>query len=91
MTMPHLMNCPHMSDGWCLDCVNKQWEEMQALRKDAAPSIQPTAVPVYLVATGLVYKRFETYTRHETRPSLCDAETLYTTPQASPPVQPADK
>ena len=35
MTMPHLMNCPHMDDGWCLDCVAKQWEELQALRNDA--------------------------------------------------------
>jgi hypothetical protein len=23
MTMPHLMNCPHSGDGWCLDCVGK--------------------------------------------------------------------
>ncbi|MCK9458645.1 MAG: NUDIX domain-containing protein [Proteobacteria bacterium] len=22
--MPHLMNCPHSPDGWCLDCVSKQ-------------------------------------------------------------------
>ena len=21
MTMPHLMNCEHNEDGWCLDCV----------------------------------------------------------------------
>ena len=35
MTMPRLMNCPHMNDGWCLDCVAKQWEELQAMRKDA--------------------------------------------------------
>lgn len=21
MTMPHLMNCPHSKDGWCLACV----------------------------------------------------------------------
>jgi hypothetical protein len=21
MTMPHLMNCPHSGDGWCLACV----------------------------------------------------------------------
>lgn len=21
MTMPHLMNCAHLDDGWCLDCV----------------------------------------------------------------------
>lgn len=24
MTMPHLMNCPHMDDGWCLDCVKEE-------------------------------------------------------------------
>lgn len=23
MTMPHLMNCPHSADGWCLNCVAK--------------------------------------------------------------------
>lgn len=22
MTMPHLMNCEHSDDGWCLGCVN---------------------------------------------------------------------
>lgn len=22
MTMPHLMNCPHQGEGWCLQCVN---------------------------------------------------------------------
>lgn len=21
MTMPHLMNCAHLDDGWCLECV----------------------------------------------------------------------
>ena len=21
MTIPHLMNCSHSGDGWCLDCV----------------------------------------------------------------------
>lgn len=30
MTVPHLMNCPHSDEGWCLDCVaalgNKNWE-----------------------------------------------------------------
>jgi hypothetical protein len=24
MTMPHLMNCSHSPDGWCLDCVGKE-------------------------------------------------------------------
>lgn len=22
MTMPHLMNCEHQGEGWCLHCVN---------------------------------------------------------------------
>ena len=21
--MPHLMNCPHIGDGWCLSCVSE--------------------------------------------------------------------
>lgn len=25
--MPHLMNCSHDSDGWCLDCVQAMGEE----------------------------------------------------------------
>lgn len=24
MTQPHLMNCPHHPDGWCLACVAQQ-------------------------------------------------------------------
>jgi hypothetical protein len=28
MTMPHLMNCDHSEEGWCLGCVKKQWEEL---------------------------------------------------------------
>ena len=27
MTMPHLMNCRHSPDGWCLDCVKELWDE----------------------------------------------------------------
>jgi len=33
--MPHLMNCPHSEEGWCLACVKEQWEELDKL-KDAA-------------------------------------------------------
>jgi len=32
MTMPHLMNCEHMEDGWCLDCVAAQHAEIERLR-----------------------------------------------------------
>lgn len=28
MTMPHLENCHHSETGWCLDCVKKQWDEL---------------------------------------------------------------
>jgi len=27
MTMPHLMNCSHSEDGWCLGCVTALWDE----------------------------------------------------------------
>ena len=33
MTMPHLMNCSHSGDGWCLDCVKELWDECDAWRK----------------------------------------------------------
>lgn len=26
MTMPHLQNCSHSKDGWCLNCVKELWE-----------------------------------------------------------------
>lgn len=26
MTMPHLTNCQHSGDGWCLECVRKLYE-----------------------------------------------------------------
>lgn len=32
---------------------------------------------VWIVAAGAVHQGRETYTRHETRPPLCDAECLY--------------
>lgn len=28
--MPHLMNCSHRDDSWCLDCVKAEWERTQA-------------------------------------------------------------
>lgn len=33
MTMPHLMNCSHSSDGWCLSCVKEQADENERLRE----------------------------------------------------------
>jgi hypothetical protein len=34
MTMPHLMNCRHSEDGWCLDCVKEQWGELGLARQE---------------------------------------------------------
>ncbi len=28
MTMPHLMNCDHSDEGWCLDCVKQMHDEL---------------------------------------------------------------
>ncbi len=33
MTMPHLMNCPHSGEGWCLDCVASSRAERDAAVK----------------------------------------------------------
>lgn len=33
MTMPHLMNCPHSEDGWCLSCVRAHCNEVQHYRE----------------------------------------------------------
>ena len=29
MTMPHLMNCSHSPDGWCLDCVKELYDKYE--------------------------------------------------------------
>lgn len=34
MTMPHLMNCPHSTDGWCLECVKELHDEGEARYED---------------------------------------------------------
>ena len=40
MTMPHLMNCSHSFDGWCLSCVKELHDETERIRtlwNDALP------------------------------------------------------
>lgn len=56
------------------------------LRQKAAPNFfadeveaSGDAAKVYLVATGETHEGQETYTRHDVRPPLCDAEVLYST------------
>lgn len=60
-------------------------EARAALAQPAAPAeSKPAAKPVYLVATGETYEGEEQYTRHDTPPSLCDYEKLYTAQPAAP-------
>jgi uncharacterized coiled-coil protein SlyX len=30
--MPHLMNCPHQGEGWCLECVGALQAELERTR-----------------------------------------------------------
>lgn len=32
--MPHLMNCPHSPNGWCLDCVKEEHDKSEATIED---------------------------------------------------------
>ena len=49
----------------------------------AALSAPQQAARILFIATGETYEGHETYTRHEMRPALCDAETLYAAQQAA--------
>lgn len=40
MTMPHLMNCEHAGEGWCLQCVKAQQEEINSLRTQLAEAFK---------------------------------------------------
>jgi len=34
MTMPHLINCPHSDDSWCLTCVKELYEETERMNDE---------------------------------------------------------
>jgi hypothetical protein len=59
-------------------------EARQAEARQAATPAPAEPVRVYLVATGLTNEGRELYERHDVRPPLCDAETLYAAPPATP-------
>ena len=64
MTMPHLMNCDHSPDGWCLACVKKLESEREAALIEAgkyeytlqaiAQRIEPVAHDRSYRAVGLM-------------------------------------
>lgn len=39
MTMPHLTNCSHSADGWCLACVKELWEDKQHYKKGVTSAL----------------------------------------------------
>lgn len=41
MTMPHLQNCPHVPDGWCLTCVGELHQQLD-LEKRKNTVLLPT-------------------------------------------------
>lgn len=52
MTMPHLMNCPHDDDGWCLTCVAAQHdklEEAERLVEDAVARLKAVREELTLI------------------------------------------
>lgn len=57
MTIPHLMNCPHQEDGWCLDCVADLGNENMRLKQLLAerPPINSALFQNYANWTGAVY------------------------------------
>lgn len=40
MTVPHLINCGHQNNGWCLDCVGKLKAENERLTSDCAQLLE---------------------------------------------------
>lgn len=38
MTMPHMMNCGHSDEGWCLDCVKAMHDALSKKPHDGGPA-----------------------------------------------------
>lgn len=55
MTMPHLMNCPHSGEGWCLDCVKELYDERE--QRPSALWVSEYPYAIYPVPSG--YKNSE--------------------------------
>jgi hypothetical protein len=56
MTMPHLMNCSHSSDSWCLNCVKDLHESRQS---DSARKVDEVWDEVLRLLKERVRKRRE--------------------------------
>ena len=60
MTVPHLMNCSHSADGWCLDCVvelgNENWR-LRDVARDAADAATQHQAEVLRLRAALANNR----------------------------------
>jgi hypothetical protein len=59
MTMPHLMNCPHSEDGWCLSCVKKQVDAAEKLQEAS----RNAASQCYGFSDGLLKVEYDVITK----------------------------
>ena len=54
--MPHMMNCPHAPEGWCLTCVGRMADELTAWKELAAEASEtlhnPADMRPELIGTG---------------------------------------
>jgi hypothetical protein len=57
MTMPHLMNCDHDEEGWCLSCVKQMHDELERERDQArtAARVIYRNLPPASVSGNIVY------------------------------------
>ena len=40
MTMPHLGNCPHDGDGWCIPCVAEMNRDLERCEQEIIPQLR---------------------------------------------------
>jgi len=57
MTMPHLMNCDHSDEGWCLDCVKQMHDELERERDEARTAAKTLYVnmPPPSISGNIIY------------------------------------
>jgi len=58
LTIPHLSNCPHSGDGWCLSCVSRQARRIAELQ-EIKPLTQEYAAAFRMVGILIERERYE--------------------------------
>lgn len=67
--MPHLMNCRHLGDGWCLDCV----KELHDCRSDLLAACK-AALDNDESSEGFCGRNMDDGLRKELRDAIAKAE-----------------